>query len=74
MRARDPAALTPAERLAEVASILATGYRRLRLYAQKLSDPADPDPNPLDDRAPVEGPCDAVVNDREATPRKEADA
>ncbi len=33
--ARDPAALAPEERLAELAGILAAGYRRVRLSRQK---------------------------------------
>ena len=74
MRSRDPATLTPAERLAKIAAILATGYGRLRIQRDAAADGAGCSPNPLDDRAPVEAPCDAMVNGREATPPKEADA
>lgn len=54
---REPAAMTWGERRAEVAAILATGYRRWRLGEQEVCAPLE---IPLDDRAPAERSCDAV--------------
>ncbi len=48
--ARDPAALAPAERLTELAGILAAGYRRARLSREKA----------LAESGGVERPCDLV--------------
>ncbi len=50
-RWRDPAALTPGERMAELGAILATGYRRLRLS--------------LAESGQAEAPCDRSVNAKE---------
>ena len=52
VRRRDPASLTPAERLAELGTILAVGYRRLRLSRQRT----------LDGSAEVEALCDSAVD------------
>ncbi len=49
VRRRDPAAMTPGERLAELAEILAAGFRRFRQRA-------------LDDVAESEAPCDQAVD------------
>jgi hypothetical protein len=50
--ARDPAGMTPKERLEQIVIILATGYRRLQLRRQKA----------LDETAQDEAPCDRPVN------------
>ncbi len=50
--ARDPAALAPEERLAELAGILAAGYRRVRLSREKA----------LAESGGAERPCDAPVD------------
>lgn len=47
-----PSILTPGERLAEIGSLLAAGYRRLRSSSQK----------PLDSCPEPERPCDSVNN------------
>ncbi len=54
IRARDPAEMTPAERLAEIATILATGYGRLRITRQKETDSAQ---TLLAESAHPERPC-----------------
>ena len=38
MTSRDPAAMTDAERCAEIASVLARGYRRFRAHREKGLD------------------------------------
>ena len=61
IRQRDPSSMAPAERLAELGEILATGYRRLRLSRERgLAAGAEP-----------EAPCDQAVNGNEAEPAKE---
>ena len=47
---RDPTAMLPGERVAELGAILALGYRRLRLRQNALDESADP-----------EAPSDPVV-------------
>jgi hypothetical protein len=49
--------MTPDARRAEVAAILATGYRRWRLREQEVCGSLE---KPLDDRAPVERSCGSV--------------
>ncbi len=48
-RPRDPDAMAPAERLAEVGGILAFAYRRLQLSRQKELE-SDPGPKPSCER------------------------
>lgn len=55
----DPARLTPEQRLAEVAELMATAYQRLRLRAVKQEPEGQ---NPLEDRAPVEAHCSQPFN------------
>jgi len=52
IRLEDPALMSASARQAEIASILASGARRLSL----------PSANPLDDQSPVERPCDQPVD------------
>jgi hypothetical protein len=68
----DPEDLTPEERTAEIAAILATGYMRLRGHVPQLANDAIPAPpsteNPLDcsdDRVPL---CDEGLTDGESAP------
>ena len=49
IRHKDPAAMSPKERLAELGALLATGVRRHRLRQKELADQAD-----------LEAPCDSV--------------
>ncbi len=55
VRRYDPAAMAPAARIAELAGILAAGYRRLRL--NRLNPQ-----NGLAESAEPEAPCDPAVN------------
>ena len=57
IRARDPGAMSPTERLGEVAEILALGYRR---RAARIST------NQLDGRPEGEASCRSAVNARES--------
>ena len=52
---RDPGAMAPADRIAELGALLATGYRRLRL--NRLNPQ-----NWLAESAEAEAPCDPAVN------------
>ncbi len=49
IRARDPAEMTPAERLAEIATLLAAGYLRLQVSRpsaqNSLADSGQPTPS-----------------------------
>jgi hypothetical protein len=58
--ARDPATMAPDDRMAEVAEILAVGYRRLALARR----------NPLDLSLRAEAPCPESM-DGNAMPGKE---
>lgn len=60
-RLRDPDAMSPEERLAELGSLLATAVRRLRLRQKELADQAD-----------RERPCDRPVDGPESPDPKEA--
>ena len=53
-RRPDPSAMTLEERLAELGSLFATGYRRLRLLQKALAE-----------SAVTERPCDPVDSHRE---------
>ncbi|MBI4584572.1 MAG: hypothetical protein HY717_11205 [Planctomycetes bacterium] len=64
IRARDPTAMTPEERRAEVAGLLATGYLR-SLAAGRISREK---PSAVAERM---APCVQVVNSQENTQRKE---
>ena len=55
VRSKDPAQLTSAERLREVAELLAMGFRRLQLSRE----------TGLDDQADPLAPCDLPVNGHE---------
>lgn len=57
VRLRDPASMTPAERLAELGALLATAVRRMRANpGNGLAGGADP-----------ERPCDPLVDTPEST-------
>ncbi len=49
IRRKDPGAMSPEERLAELGALLATALRRSRLRQNELADPAE-----------IERPCDSV--------------
>ena len=55
-RRNDPAQMSAAQRMAEVGSLFARGYRRSRISRQ----------NGLADRTPGERPCELVVYASEA--------
>ena len=55
---RDPAAMTPGERLTELAAILALGYLRLRARPEIALSADSPDSR-LDSRDEQRPPCDA---------------
>jgi len=57
-RRADPAAMSPEARLAELSSILATGYRRLYLAREKS----------LDDNRDSEAQCGPMVDAHESKP------
>ena len=61
IRALDPASMAPAERLAELAEVLAVGHVRVLISRQKELDPG----------AKNEALCAPVVDDREPVTRKE---
>ena len=56
IRRRDPARMKPDERLVEIATLLATAYRRM--CAQHTTASQDP----LDSSAPHAASCDQMVN------------
>ena len=58
---RDPGAMSPQERLTELGSLLATGYRRLRLRQKALAEGASP-----------ERPCDPVDTRENRNPQEVA--
>lgn len=62
-RGRNPAGLSSEERLAEIAALLATGYRRIQL---KNSE------SPLAERPESEAPCDPVMNSAKSAFTKES--
>ena len=43
IRHKDPAVMSPAERMAELGALLATGYRRYRLRQKDLADGRQPE-------------------------------
>jgi hypothetical protein len=68
----DPEDLTPAQRLAEIAAILATGYVRLRGNLPQLANDAVPAPpsteNPLDCSGEPLPLCVEGLTDGESAP------
>ena len=63
-RPRNPASLSPEERLAEIAAILATGYRRLSLSRES-------DHKELAETPESEAPCDSGVDGNQSEGGKE---
>ena len=61
-RGRDPAAMTPAERMGAIAALLALGYRRLQIQRQ----------NELDAPPPDERSCEPLVHGTESLGGQEA--
>ena len=61
---RDPAVMTPAERLTELAAILAQGYLRLRARPV-LAVPTERAEGRLDSRGEQRPPCDAGLTPRD---------
>ena len=61
---RDPAAMTPGERLTELAAILALGYLRLRARPE-IALPPDGAHRRLDSRGEQRPPCDAGLAPRD---------
>ena len=59
---RDPAAMSPEDRLTELASVMANGYLRLLDSAEKELDQPDP----------VEAPCVQMVGTKETPTGKES--
>ena len=59
-RERDPAGISPEDRLAELGALLAVGYRRSRVRQKALDEDGQP-----------EAPCDPAVNGNGAEPAKE---
>ena len=55
---RDPSAMTPGERLTDLAAILARGYLRLRARPE-IALPPDGAESRLDSRGEPRPPCDA---------------
>ena len=62
MNAADPSTMAPAERLAEIAQILAAGFQRLRARNVKAGAKPRNRRNGLDVRAAAEAPCRGMAH------------
>ncbi len=63
---QDPAAMTPQDRLYEIAAILALGYHRLRVSRQSATQPAGSGAKGLDVHPESKASCGSMVQSPES--------